>query len=86
MAGGNNGRASGGANVTEDRYSVASRFAQAVENHKSYPYAAVRLNQQGTVIINVTIDANGNLISAGVVSSVNGNYIVRVRAGTHFAC
>lgn len=86
MAGGNNGRASGGANVTEDRYSVASRFAQAVENHKSYPYAAVRLNQQGTVIINVTIDANGNLISAGVVSSVNGNLDKAALNAVYSAC
>ena len=45
MAGGDNEKANGRANVTEDRYSVASRFAQAVENHKSYPYASVRLNQ-----------------------------------------
>lgn len=58
---------------TEDRYSVASRFAQAVEAHKSYPYAAIRLNQQGTVVVNVIIDANGNLVNANVVSSVNGN-------------
>lgn len=86
MAGGNNERASGGANVTEDRYSVASRFAQAVENHKSYPYAAVRLNQQGTVIINVTIDANGNLISAGVVSSVNGNLDKAALNAVYNAC
>lgn len=86
MAGGDNERASGGANVTEDRYSVASRFAQAVENHKSYPYAAVRLNQQGTVIINVTIDASGNLISAGVVSSVNGNLDKAALNAVYNAC
>lgn len=86
MAGGDNGKASGGANVTEDRYSVASRFAQAVENHKSYPYAAVRLNQQGTVIINVTIDASGNLISAGVVSSVNGNLDKAALNAVYSAC
>ena len=86
MAGGDNGKASGGANVTEDRYSVASRFAQAVENHKSYPYAAVRLNQQGTVIINVTIDASGNLISAGVVSSVNGNLDKAALNAVYNAC
>ena len=80
------GMTGGGANVTEDRYSVASRFAQAVENHKSYPYAAVRLNQQGTVIINVTIDANGNLISAGVVSSVNGNLDKAALNAVYSAC
>lgn len=86
MASSDNGKASGRANVTEDRYSVASRFAQAVENHKSYPYAAVRLNQQGTVIINVTIDASGNLISAGVVSSVNGNLDKAALNAVYSAC
>lgn len=86
MAGGDNDGANGRANVTEDRYSVASRFAQAVENHKSYPYAAVRLNQQGTVIINVTIDASGNLISAGVVSSVNGNLDKAALNAVYSAC
>ena len=82
MTGGDSERA----NVTEDRYSVASRFAQAVENHKSYPYAAVRLNQQGTVIINVTIDASGNLISAGVISSVNGNLDKAALNAVYNAC
>lgn len=86
MAGGDNGKASNGANVTEDRYSVASRFAQAVENHKSYPYVAVRLNQQGTVIINVIIDASGNLISASVVSSVNGNLDKAALNAVYSAC
>lgn len=86
MVGGDSERANGRANVTEDRYSVASRFAQAVENHKSYPYAAVRLNQQGTVIINVTIDANGNLISAGVVSSINGNLDKAALNAVYNAC
>lgn len=71
---------------TEDRYSVASRFAQAVEAHKSYPYAAVRLNQQGTVIVNVTIDANGNLINADVVSSVNGNLDKAALNAVYSAC
>lgn len=86
ITGDDNGKAGGRANVTEDRYSVASRFAQAVENHKSYPYAAVRLNQQGTVIINVTIDASGNLISAGVVSSVNGNLDKAALNAVYSAC
>lgn len=86
ITGGDNEKANGRANVTEDRYSVASRFAQAVENHKSYPYAAVRLNQQGTVIINVAIDASGNLISAGVVSSVNGNLDKAALNAVYSAC
>ena len=68
---GGEGTGSGGA--TEDRYSVASRFAQAVESNKSYPYAAVRLGQQGVVTVNVTLDADGNLVSASVVSSAGGN-------------
>ena len=86
ITGDDDGKAGGRANVTEDRYNVASRFAQAVENHKSYPYAAVRLNQQGTVIINVTIDASGNLISAGVVSSVNGNLDKAALNAVYSAC
>lgn len=71
---------------TEDKYSVASRFAQAVESHKSYPYAAVRLNQQGTVIVNVIIDSSGNLISANVVSSVNSNLDKAALNAVHNAC
>lgn len=69
---GGNGNASG-SGATEDRYSVASRFAQAVEANKSYPYAAVRLNQQGVVTVNVTLDADGNLVGASVVSSAGKN-------------
>ena len=68
------------------RQQAVEVVAQAVENHKSYPYAAVRLNQQGTVIINVTIDANGNLISAGVVSSVNGNLDKAALNAVYSAC
>lgn len=69
---GGNGNGSG-SGATEDRYSVASRFAQAVEANKSYPYAAVRLNQQGVVTVNVTLDADGNLVGASVVSSGGKN-------------
>lgn len=71
---------------TEDKYSVASRFAQAVESHKSYPYAAIRLNQQGTVIVNVVIDANGNLVNANVVSGVNGNLDKAALNAVYSAC
>lgn len=67
------GEGTGSGSATEDRYSVASRFAQAVESNKSYPYAAVRLGQQGVVTVNVTLDADGNLVSASVVSSAGGN-------------
>lgn len=70
---GNGSNEGSGSGATEDRYSVASRFAQAVEANKSYPYAAVRLNQQGVVTVNVTLDANGNLVSASVVSSAGKN-------------
>ena len=68
-----NGANTSGGGATEDRYTVASRFAQAVEANKSYPYAAIRLNQQGIVTVNVTLDAAGNLISANVVSSAGAN-------------
>lgn len=83
---GENGNEKAKVSSTEDKYSVASRFAQAVEANKSYPYAAVRLNQQGTVIVNVIIDSSGNLISANVVSSVNSNLDKAALNAVHNAC
>ncbi len=67
-----NGSGSGGTD-TESAQNVANRFSAAVNGNKQYPRAAVRLNQQGTVGLNVVLDANGNLVSASVISSVNGN-------------
>ena len=64
---------SGGNAQTESAGSVASRFSRAVDSNKSYPYAAKRLNQQGTVGVYVALDSDGNLISAYVTSSVNSN-------------
>lgn len=72
-ASGGNGSTKNQGTSSEDKYSVATRFARSVEAHKVYPYAAVRLNQEGTVTVSVTIDASGNLISANVISGVNGN-------------
>ncbi|HMM21810.1 MAG TPA: energy transducer TonB [Selenomonadales bacterium] len=44
-------------------------FANAVDAHKQYPYMAVKRNLQGTVTVAVTLDANGNLVSASTVGS-----------------
>lgn len=44
-------------------------FANAVDANKQYPYMAVKRNIQGAVTVAVTLDANGNLVSAGTVSS-----------------
>ena len=84
--GGETGEESSGGGATEDRYSVASRFAQAVEANKSYPYAAVRLNQQGVVTVNVTLDSSGNLISAYVVSSAGKNLDKAALNAVYAAC
>ncbi len=67
-----NGSGSGGVD-TESAQNVANRFSAAVNGNKQYPRAAVRLNQQGTVGLNVVLDADGNLVAASVTSSVNGN-------------
>ena len=83
---GETGEESSGGGATEDRYSVASRFAQAVEANKSYPYAAVRLNQQGVVTVNVTLDSSGNLISASVVSSAGKNLDKAALNAVYAAC
>ena len=84
--GGETGEESSGGGATEDRYSVASRFAQAVEANKSYPYAAVRLNQQGVVTVNVMLDSSGNLISASVVSSAGKNLDKAALNAVYAAC
>ena len=84
--GGETSEESSGGGATEDRYSVASRFAQAVEANKSYPYAAVRLNQQGVVTVNVTLDSSGNLISASVVSSAGKNLDKAALNAVYAAC
>lgn len=70
---GSGSEGSGGNAQTESAGSVASRFSRAVDSNKSYPYAAKRLNQQGTVGVYVALDSDGNLISAYVTSSVNSN-------------
>ena len=44
-------------------------FANAVDANKQYPYMAVKRNIQGAVTVAVTLDANGNLVSAGAVSA-----------------
>lgn len=44
-------------------------FANAVDANKQYPYMAVKRNIQGTVTVAVTLDADGNLVSASTVGS-----------------
>lgn len=67
-------KAGGGAQEAgESTSSLASRFAAAVNANKKYPYAAIRLGQTGVVEVSVTLDASGNCVGAGVVSSAGGN-------------
>lgn len=70
--GSESGGGDGGAS-RESLGSIASRFSQAVDSNKEYPYAAKRLGQQGTVGLYVVLDSSGNLVSASVTSSVNNN-------------
>lgn len=44
-------------------------FANAVDANKQYPYMAVKRNIEGTVTVAVTLDADGNLVSANTVGS-----------------
>ena len=71
-----------------DKRAAADRFARRVEANKKYPYMAVRRNVQGTVIVNVVLDAAGNLSSVSVGSGVDGTIdnaaITAVRAACPF--
>lgn len=62
-----------GGGQTESIDSLKSRFASAVESNKQYPHFAVRMNQQGTVYVTVTLGADGSLQGASVTGSVTGN-------------
>lgn len=46
-------------------------FWSAVNANKSYPPMAVRRNIEGDVTVQVTLDTDGNLVAADVVSSTN---------------
>ena len=71
--GGNSDGGNEGGGQTESVDSLKARFASAVESNKQYPHFAVRMNQQGTVYVTVTLGADGSLLGASVSGSVNGN-------------
>ena len=54
---------------TESIGDIAGRFAARVEANKKYPSMAIRMDQQGVVMVYATLSANGNLLDYGVSSS-----------------
>lgn len=48
---------------------IAGRFAARVEANKRYPSMAIRMDQQGVVMVYATLSADGNLLDYGVSSS-----------------
>ncbi len=69
-----------------DKRAAADRFARSVEANKKYPYMAVRRNVQGTVVVNVVLDAAGNLSSVSVGSGVDGTIDNAAIAAVRAAC
>lgn len=54
---------------TESIGDIAGRFAARVEANKRYPSMAIRMDQQGGVMVYATLSADGNLLDYGVSSS-----------------
>lgn len=54
---------------TESIDGIAGRFAARVEANKRYPSMAIRMDQQGVVMVYATLSADGNLLDYGVSSS-----------------
>ncbi len=54
---------------TESIGDIAGRFAARVEANKKYPSMAIRMDQQGVVMVYATLSADGNLLDCGVSSS-----------------
>lgn len=54
---------------TESIGDIAGRFAARVEANKKYPSMAIRMDQQGVVMVYATLSADGNLLACGVSSS-----------------
>lgn len=54
---------------TESIDDIAGRFAARVEANKRYPSMAIRMDQQGVVMVYATLSADGNLLDYGVSSS-----------------
>ena len=54
---------------TESIGDIAGRFAARVEANKRYPSMAIRMDQQGVVMVYATLSDDGNLLDYGVSSS-----------------
>lgn len=54
---------------TESIGDIADRFAARVEANKRYPSMAIRMDQQGVVMVYATLSADGNLLDYGISSS-----------------
>lgn len=54
---------------TESIGDIAGRFAARVEANKRYPSMAIRMDQQGVVMVYATLSTDGNLLDYGVSCS-----------------
>lgn len=66
---GSTARAESQPEPTESIGDIAGRFAARVEANKRYPSMAIRMDQQGVVMVYATLSAEGNLLDYGVSSS-----------------
>ncbi len=66
---GSTARAESQPESTESIDDIAGRFAARVEANKRYPSMAIRMDQQGVVMVYATLSADGNLLDYGVSSS-----------------
>lgn len=66
---GSTARAESQPEPTESIDDIAGRFAARVEVNKRYPSMAIRMDQQGVVMVYATLSADGNLLDYGVSSS-----------------
>lgn len=66
---GSTARAESQPEPTESIDDIAGRFAARVEANKRYPSMAIRMDQQGVVMVYATLSAEGNLLDYGVSSS-----------------
>lgn len=66
---GSTARAESQPEPTESIDDIAGRFAARVEANKRYPSMAIRMDQQGVVMVYATLSADGNLLDYGVSSS-----------------
>lgn len=66
---GSTARAESQPEPTESIGDIAGRFAARVEANKRYPSMAIRMDQQGVVMVYATLSADGNLLDYGISSS-----------------